>query len=123
MIEWTDDRGNILGVNPDGILVGNYYDNDCKKILATSKEPFTAENTKNIWEGEFKRIYCPWIKGKKWFMVDTLLMDNYLNWYNRRIPKIEYVDDFDTEVGKYKVVGRWSYGWDSWEFIFGLLND
>jgi hypothetical protein len=56
-------------------------------------------------------------------MVDTDMMELYLNWYNARIPKVEYEDNFNTEVGSYKIVGMWSYNWDEWAFITGVKND
>jgi hypothetical protein len=68
-------------------------------------------------------MYWPWLKGKRWFMVDTDMMELYLNWYNARIPKVEYEDNFNTEVGSYKIVGMWSYNWDEWAFITGVKND
>lgn len=121
MIDFRDDRGNVLGVMPDTLIVGNSYWKKAKEILGTDKEPYSAENTINVWNKEFKLRYNPWIVGKKWFLADSEKEQLFLNWYNRRIPKIEYIDDFDTEVGKYKVVGRWSYGWDEWCFLYGNI--
>jgi hypothetical protein len=123
MIDYKDDRGNVLGVNPDSIIYGNYYWKKVKEILGTDKEPYTANNTTNVWKGEFKPLYCPWITGKKWFLADSSMMDLYLNWYNARKPKLEYEDNFNTEVVSYKVVGMWSYSWDEWFFIFGNKLD
>lgn len=119
MWDFTDDRGNILGVNPRILIVGNYYQKRAKEICGSEKEPYTAENQINIWQDELGYIHNPWIKGKKWFLVDPDMMNMYLNWYWARKPKLEYQDDFDTEVGKYKVVGMWSFGWDEWFWVFG----
>lgn len=123
MWDFTDDRGNILGVNPRLILVGNYYQKKAKEIVGSDKEPYTAENTINIWNDELTYLHCPWIKGKKWFLSDPDMMNMYLNWYYARKPKLEYEDDFNTEVGQYKIVGMWSFGWDEWFWVYGNNND
>lgn len=119
MWDFKDDRGNILGVNPRILIVGNYYQKKAKEICGSDKEPYTAENQINIWSDELNYVHCPWILGKKWFLVDPDMMNMYLNWYDARKPKLEYEDDFDTEVGKYKVVGLWSFGWDEWCWVYG----
>lgn len=119
MIDFKDDRGNVLGVNPRLIIVGNHYRKTAKEIVGSDKEPYTGDNTVNIYKDEMNYLYVPWILGKKWFLADPDLMKDHFNWYNRRTPKIEFDPDFDTEVIKYKVVGRWSFGWDEWFSIFG----
>lgn len=123
MFDWMDDRGNMLGVNPDTIIVGNYYLKKAKEILGSKNVPFEQTNTINIYDGEFKLMHNPWIKGKKWFFSDSLMQDMFLNWYNRREAKIEIENDFDDEQAKYKVISRWSWGFDEWCFLYGLFND
>jgi len=120
MYDFKDDRGDIMGVMPRVIIVGNYWLKTAKQIVGSDIEPFTADNQKNIYKDEVTYLHNPYITGKKWFMADPDLMKMYLNWYNARDPKkVEYQDDFDTEVGKYKSVGMWSKGWDNWAFIYG----
>lgn len=119
MMEFTDDRGNLLGVNPRLLIVGNYYRKKAKEICGTDKEPYTGDNTMNIWKDELDYIHFPWITGKKWFMVDPDMMNMFLNWYNARVPKIEYEDNFNTEVASYKAAGLWSYNFDEWYWIYG----
>jgi hypothetical protein len=43
MIETTDDRGNILGVNPNAVVFGNEYWGLMRKLLETPKEAFSDE--------------------------------------------------------------------------------
>lgn len=120
MHEYKDDRGDIMGVMPRLLIVGNYWRKTAKQIVGSDKEPFTADNQVNIYKDELNYLYNPYITGKKWFMVDPDLMKMYLNWYNARDPKkISYTDDFDTEVGKYKAIGMWSKGWDHWAWVYG----
>ena len=120
MAAYTDDRGDILGMMGNLIIVGNYYRKRAKEIVGSELEPYNAENQINIYkEDGLNYLYNPYITGKKWFLVDKDAMMAQHNWYTARTPKIEYENDFDTEVGKYKLVGMWSYGWDGWSWVYG----
>lgn len=120
MYDFKDDRGDIMGVMPKLIICGNYWLKTAKQIVGSDREPYVADNQINTYKDEVNYLHIPYITGKKWFVVDPDLMKMYLNWYNARDPKkVEYTDDFDTEVGKYKSVGMWSKGWDSAFFLYG----
>jgi len=123
MTEFTDDRGNLLGINPRLILCGNEYRTKAKEIVGSDRVPYSTENTINVWNDELDYMFCPFIKGKKWFLVDPDMMNLYLNWYDARIPKLEYDDNFNTEVISYKNLGMWSFGWDEWAFLYGCNLD
>ena len=126
MSSFVDDKGDMLMTMPNAILTGIYYRAEAQKICgpkAGDKEPFGADNDANIWKGDLVHIYHPMITGKKWFLIDRDMMENALFWYNARIPTIQTETDFDSEVQKYKTVGRWSYGWDRWEWIAGSTYD
>jgi len=52
-------------------------------------------------------------------MVDSTRMKLFLEWFDRR--KADFADevDFDSEMAKYRVVGRWSFGASEWSFLYG----
>lgn len=121
MRNFTDDRGDIMDVLGDTIIVGTYWAKKVKQIVGSDKEAFTAENQINA-DSELKYIVNPYITGKKWFMANGDLMrgGDGLNFFMRRDPrKLERDSDFDTEVLKWKNVGRWSKGWDTFHFLYG----
>jgi hypothetical protein len=107
------------------IVCGEYWRKTAQQIVGSEQEPFTADNEVNVYKNMEKLTYfcTPWITGKKWFMVDAgaLKRGKGLNWYMARDPRAnwEYVKDFDTEVGKYKTAGMWSYGIDNPLCIIG----
>lgn len=124
MREFKDDRGHPMMVMPNLIICGEYWRKTAQQLVGSSREPFTADNQTNVYKNnEGLSYFCtPWITGKKWALVDEEMMKDggSLNWYMRRDPRsFEYDDDFDTEVGKYKAVGRWSFGCDSPFFGYG----
>jgi len=120
--QFKDDKGHIMDVNLNLIICGDYWEKTAKQICGSDKEPYTADNQKNIYKDELTYVVNPWITGKNWFIASPEVMKGGegLNWFTARDPKkVEYTDDFDTEVGKYKSIGWWSFGWDVWHFIFG----
>lgn len=119
MTGFTDDRGNVMGVNPRLIICGPEYRVKAKEIVGTDKVPYSADNTINVWNDELDYMFCPFITGKKWFLVDPDLMNLYLNWFDARVPKLEYDDNFDTEVISFKNNGMWSFGWDEALWVVG----
>ena len=119
MHRFVDDRGNKLGVNPRLLLVGDSYRVKAKEIIGSDKVPYSTENTVNVWSDELDYMYVPGIEGKKWFIVDPDLMNIFLNWYDNRVPKLEYEDNFNTEIVSFKNVGLWSYNFDEYYWAFG----
>jgi hypothetical protein len=125
--EWVNDKGNQMCVQMNMIISGNYWRETGKKIVGSELEPFQANNDKNVikqlLDGDTLKYLCvPRITGKKWFMVSTTMMKSGkgLNWVMRKDPrKLERDSDFDAEVLKWKAVGRWTYGWDSFTWCYG----
>ena len=123
MKEWTDDKGNLLAVNTDTILVPSALRKPALVIADTEKEPDTSDNNVNIWKGSLNVIECDFFTNPKaWFMVDMERMKTFLTWFDRRMAKLESENTFDTEVAKYKMINRFSFGYDDPSFIFGCLN-
>jgi phage major head subunit gpT-like protein len=122
MTAWTDDKGNKVAINPDTLIVPPGLRKTALEIVKSPKNPTNADNAINVYEGEFKVIVLPFLTDtNNWFMADSTLMKDFLNWYDSRKPDFSDTVDFDTEVAKYKVVGSWAYGWDHWQFLYGHL--
>lgn len=121
MMEWKDDKGNILAVNPDTLIVPPALRKAALVIADTDKEPDTAENNINIWRGSLNVIEFPFITSRNvWFLVSMERMKTFLRWFNRRKAVLQKdKENFDTEVAKFKVVARFSFGWDDPSFIYG----
>ena len=124
MVNWRDDKGNLLAITPDTLIVPSNLRKPAMVIADTDKEPDTADNNVNIWHGSLDVIEWPYLTNPNaWFMVDRERMKDYLNWFDRRVAKLQQDrENFDTEVGRYKVVNRFSYGWDEPTFLYGCIN-
>ena len=121
MAEFKDDRGHPMMLEGKRIICGQYWKKTAKQIVGSKNEAYTSDNQKNV-QDDLTYFCTPWIKGKKWFLIDPTAMKDGggANWYMARDPRNwEYMDDFDTEVGKYKAAGMWSNGVDSPFCVFG----
>ncbi|WDM22644.1 Mu-like prophage major head subunit gpT family protein [Paenibacillus polymyxa] len=127
MQAWTNDRGNLLPVMPDTLIVAPYNRRAALQIAGISGkgegyEPGSADHNINIYEGDIKVIVNPFFtKGnrKAWIAADSRRMKRAMKWFERRRPENGSMTDFDTEIAKYKVVGRWSKGCIDWTWGFG----
>jgi hypothetical protein len=121
MRDFKDDRGDIMDVQGGLVICGTYWAKTVKQIVGSRNEAYTADNQINA-HSDLKYVVNPYITGKKWFVTNEDIMKggDGANFFMRRDPrKLERDSDFDTEVLKWKAVGRWSYGWDNFFWIFG----
>ncbi len=124
MMEWKDDRGNLVMVNPDTLIVPRKQRKAALVVADTDKEPSTADNDVNIWKGAVDVIEWHFLTdADMWFMVDMNRMKQFLTWYQRRKGVIEKdKENFDSEVQSYKVVERFSYGFDESSFLYACKS-
>ncbi|WP_339211895.1 Mu-like prophage major head subunit gpT family protein [Paenibacillus sp. FSL L8-0333] len=128
MQEWKDDKGNPMAVIPDTLIVAPYNARAAFKIAGLpdkdlpAYEPGSNHFDANMYQGHIKVIVNPFInpsKRKNWFAVDSARLQQFNIWQWRRKPEDGSITDFDTEVTKHKVVGRWAYGFINYSFIYG----
>lgn len=126
MKAFKDDRGQLLRVNPDLLLVPRGLEDVAIQLTQSPDQPNTANRSINpITAPRFMPglSYIAWdylTDSNDWFLIDTRLMKFYLHWYMREAPNfaIDPTSDFNL-VWKVRASGRWSYGFDSWPWIFG----
>lgn len=125
MQEWVDDKGNLMAVMPDTLIVAPYNRAKALQIAGLPSNeakniPGTADNTINIYNGEITVIVNPFFKNRyAWFAADSARLKQFNKWYDRRKVENGQMTDFDTEIAKYKAIGRWSYGFSNYSFLFG----
>lgn len=121
MMGWKDDKGNLLVVEPDTLIVPPALRKAALVIADSNGEPDVSDNNINIWKGSVDVIEFKFLTSSTaWFLADRQRMKAFLHWYDRRIAKLEMdKENFNSEVGAYKVVSRFSRGFDDWSFIYG----
>lgn len=117
---WVDDKGNPVLTQFDTLIVPPALRKTALIIAETDEEPFTTEHGINVWKGQLNVIEHPFLTDSTaWFMMDKARAKEELLWFDRRKPDFADKVEFDDETAKYKVVGRWSFGWLTPFFIYG----
>ena len=120
MAGFKDDRDNLISVIPDLILVPRSLEETAYEIIATKGKVDSAENNENFHYGKYKLAVWDFMTdSNNWFMIDSSMMKDFLNWYDR-VP-LEFFQDksFDTLIAKYAAYMRFSLGWSDWRWIYG----
>jgi hypothetical protein len=130
MQQLVDDKGNPLVVIPDTLIVHPYNARKAFQIAgmpgkeAAKYDPDQANYNINIYEGDITVVVNPFIsatKRRNWVAAEGERMKRAQKWFWRRKVENGTMTDFDTEVAKYKAIGRWSYGNIDWTWGFGNI--
>jgi hypothetical protein len=118
--KWTNDRGLRIAVRPQTLIVPVDLDFTVNKILKTTYEVDTNNNTVNIVRGRFPggvKINHYLTDSDAWFIRTNV--SNGMKHFVRRAASFDVDDDFDTENAKYKATERYSFGWTDPRALFG----
>ena len=122
MRKQLDDRGLIINVNPDTLLVPVELEKTAHLIVDSNLRQGTADNDLNFNKGKFDIITWEYLTSTTaWFLIDKSV--HQLNWFWRERPQFKSDELFDTEYAVYKSTMRLSRGWSDWRGIWGSQGD
>jgi hypothetical protein len=120
MRKFTDDVGELVSINPDTLIVPPALMEAAMLINDTPRAVGSNNNDINIQNGRWNIVVWDYLTdATRWFMVDSVLRDEHLVWYDRVAPEFASTGDFDTLEAKYRAYMRYSRGFDDWRWIFG----
>ena len=126
MQDFRGDKGEVLAVAPDTIVIPNNYKlkNDVFASIGADKDPNTSNNAFNYQFGRWNVIVWPYLNQfitagtSPWVLIDS----NYNKsvgaapWYDRiRLEVRSDVDD-GTDANVWKGYSRWGTGFVDWRF-------
>ena len=120
MAGFKDDKDNLISVQPDLILCPRNLEETAWEIISSKGKVDSAENNSNFHYGKYKLAVWDYLSdSNNWFMIDSAMMKQFLNWFDR-IP-LEFFQDksFDTLIAKYAVYTRVSLGYSGWQWLYG----
>jgi hypothetical protein len=126
MRNFTNYKGDLLSVRPDGLVVPPDIEEDAWEIVRSTGKPNTTNNAANFYNGMFQLYSWDFLStgisdgdANNWFMIDSRLMKQNLIWY-MRVP-LEIYGTGDLETGTRKVGGymRYSWGVKDWRWVYG----
>lgn len=120
MQAFTDDTGNLVAVTPDTLLVPPELEDAALVIAGSPDDPTTANRAINPQSGRFNvQIWHYLTDSNAWFMIDSNLMKQSLDWFNRVplsiLPKVED----KTVIATWRAYMRYSLGWSDWRWVYG----
>lgn len=122
MREFTDDRGELISVNPDTILIPPELEDEAYTVVEAMGKPGTADNDPNFVRSQVNRVVV-WdylTDANNWFMIDSQLARLYNHWFDR-VPlefEMDPTSDFRLEA-RFRGYMRYSYGWSDWKWVYG----
>jgi len=120
MREFTDDRGELVSIKPDLLLVPPELGDAARILVGTTNEPGSDHNDINTLKGRYTVVEWDYLTDSNaWFMIDSGLKGDHLVWYDRVLPEFDTEGDFDAIQAKYRAFYRFSRGYDAWQWIFG----
>lgn len=119
MMSFVDSKGNPMDVMPDTLIVPLALRNTALTIAGSPLRPGTANNDINPLA--YNVVVSRYLTdANNWFLVDSRLATQYLNWFDRVRPEYtaDPTSDYKLEA-KFRGYMRYSFGWDAWQWIYG----
>ncbi len=129
MRAFTDDRGKLIPINPNLILVPPELENMANEICTTMRGPNTQQPGTADYAASLVQArgigYLVWdylTDANNWFLLDGALAKRHLRWIDRT-PLEFALDPTSTYnlVARYRGYMRYSYGWSDPRFVYGHL--
>jgi phage major head subunit gpT-like protein len=127
MREFKDDRGEMVAINPDTILVPPELEETANRIVNTMNggSPQVPDQV-NYADNFINRVGMRTIMwdyltdANAWFMIDSRLARQHLLWIDR--TPLEFALDPTSSYtleARYRGYMRYSYGWSDWRWVCG----
>lgn len=124
----VDDKGQLVGVNPDTLLVAPAQEKEARILLESQLRVGTANNDINPYQGRLKIVVWDRLgsaaggSDTAWFLLDSSV--HKLLYFNRSDSGLQGPEyDFDNDVAKWKDSFRCLPGWSDFRGVYGSKGD
>lgn len=118
---FTNDRGLLIAVRPDSLIIPRQLMFEAKRILASDGRVGTDLNDLNALKtmGIIPKVVTNHYltDADAWFIRTNV--KHGLKYFERRADSFDMDNDFDTENAKFKATARYSFGWTDPRGIYG----
>lgn len=122
MREFTDDKDELIGINPDLLLVPPELERTSTQLISERAmfEPGSAQFDVNMFAGRLRPLVWDRLTDSNaWFLIDSRRMRENLIWQWRTRPEFKAQEDFDGITAKFRGYMRYGVGWRDWRWIYG----
>lgn len=117
---FTDDRGLLIAVRPTALIIPRQLEFEAQRILKSDGRVGTDNNDPNVLKmlGSIPKVVINHYltDTDAWFLRTGL---EGLHYFERKADTFAQDNDFDTNNAKFKVQGRYSFGWSDPRAIYG----
>jgi hypothetical protein len=118
---FTNDRGLLIGVRPESLVISRYMPFEAKRILNTDGRVGTDNNDINAIKamGMIPKVVVNHFLTDQdaWFIRTNV--KNGMKYFERRADSFDMDNDWDTENAKFKATARYSFGWTDPRALYG----
>ena len=120
LMSLQNDRGLNIAILPQSLIVPVELWAEAEKILKTTQEVGTANNTVNVVRSKFPKgaVVNHYLTDVDAWFIRTNVRDG-MKYFVRRADTFDMDDDFDTDNAKYKATFRCAFGWSDPRGLFG----
>lgn len=120
LMKLKNDRQLNIAVLPQSLIIPVDLWAEAEKILKTTQEVGTANNTVNVVRGKFSKgaVVNHYLTDPDAWFIRTNVRDG-MKYFVRREDTFDMDDDFDTDNAKYKATYRCAFGWTDPRGLFG----
>lgn len=119
MSRFKDDKGNELGFAANELWVPTELEDTAITITKSLQDPDTANNAVNPQAGRWTvKVSQRLSDTNNWFMADSVMRQEVVNWYEREPMQVMLVDETTTHI-VYELKLHYSYGTDDARWIYG----
>jgi len=121
MRKFRDPIGGTIQIEPDLLLAPMELEDKAFEIINSKGKVDTALNNANFHFGKYKLlVWANYLTdAAAWFLIDSRMMKQALNWFDRVKPEFFRDKDFETLQSKFAGYMRYSYGPSDWRWIAG----
>jgi hypothetical protein len=118
---FTNDRGLLIAVRPESLVISRYMPFEAKRILGTDGRVGTNNNDLNAIKDMGmipKTIVNHYLTDTDAWFIRTNVK-NGMKYFARREDSFDMDNDWDTENAKFKATARYSFGWTDPRALYG----
>ncbi|MBW2664421.1 MAG: Mu-like prophage major head subunit gpT family protein [Deltaproteobacteria bacterium] len=122
MRSFTDDRGELIQVMPDTLLVPPELEDKAYVEARTPHKTTSGDNDLSFVNSlGLKVIVWDYLTdSNNWFMIDSGMVKQHLEWFDLEALTfaLNPVSDFQLKA-QYRGYMRYSLGWNDWKWVYG----
>lgn len=120
MVQFRGDQAEIISVSPDTLLYPPDLYEQAYEIISSPGKLNTGDNNANVHQGRYEGIEWNYLTNTaNWFMIDSVLMKQFLVWTDRVPLEFGSAEEFDTFIAKWRAYMRFGNAWLNWRWILG----